>query len=129
MMISLGRSGGRLALRGLPEEGVTGLVFGAGAGWRIEEPGVVVQEALHPWSAAAGSWHGVSKRLRQLTSSAEPLESVVYPLPGCAESRHPVKVQRGGSNCTCCETAVDVLMYAQRQLAPSRLPHGDKESP
>ena len=129
MMISLGRSGGRLALRELPDEGVTGLVLGAGAGWRIEEPGVVVREALHAWSAVARSWHGVSKRLRQLTSSAEPLESIVYLLPGCAVSRHPVKVHSGGSDCTCCETAVDVLIYAQRQLAPLRLPHGDKESP
>ena len=92
MMISLGRSGGKLALRGLPEEGVTGLVLGAGAGWRTKEPGVDVREALHAWSAAAGSWHRVSKRLRQLTSSAESLESVVYPLPGCSVSRHPVKV-------------------------------------
>ncbi len=92
MMISLGTSGRRLALRGLPGEGVTELVLGAGAGWRIEEPGVVVREALHACSAAAGSWHGVSKRLRQLTLSAEPLQSVVYPLPGCAVSMHSVKV-------------------------------------
>jgi hypothetical protein len=105
------------------------LFLGAGAGWRTEEPGVVVRKALHAWSAAARSWHEVSKRLRQLTSSAEPLESVVYLLPGCAVSRHPVEMHSGGSDCTCCETAIDVLMYAQPQLPPSRLPHGDKGSP